>query len=330
MDQGTQTKLKHNAKAARLISRRSFIMLCCGSFLSLSTAGYIYSQERFLKAAHYELSFPKLHQDLEGFKIAQVSDLHNAAYYFPALVQEVLDSLTQFKPRIIALSGDLIDKRSPHIASSISFIEKLSSIAPLYYVSGNHEEYLALKKPDLYADYLSALSKIEHLELIGFLKQDVLHGKQELPKIEHLEIKAKIDPLSKHRVRAREDDKKLERQDLDSKTQLCEERFSEERFKLLIAHRPELAERYAQEGFDLALCGHTHGGQIRLPFIGALWAPNQGFLPRYSKGLYQLNNAEHSLQMIVSSGLGCSLIPIRINNRPEISLITLHKEIRSN
>ena len=90
-------------------------------------------------------------------------------------------------------------------------------------------------------------------------------------------------------------------------------------YHILLAHRPEFIAAYAAAGFDLAICGHAHGGQIRLPFIGGLYAPGQGKLPRYTAGLY----AEGDMTMLVSRGLGNSVVPFRVTTRPEVAALTI-------
>lgn len=90
-------------------------------------------------------------------------------------------------------------------------------------------------------------------------------------------------------------------------------------FKLLLSHRPELFDIYCDAGVELILSGHAHGGQFRLPFVGGLIAPNQGLFPKYDGGLFQAGNTT----MVVSRGLGNSLLPIRLNNRPEVVIIEL-------
>ena len=91
----------------------------------------------------------------------------------------------------------------------------------------------------------------------------------------------------------------------------------ETNYTILLSHRPELFDTYVSCGVDLVLSGHAHGGQFRLPLIGGLVAPNQGFFPKYDAGLY----TEGSTNMIVSRGIGNSIIPLRFNNRPEIVLV---------
>ena len=93
-------------------------------------------------------------------------------------------------------------------------------------------------------------------------------------------------------------------------------------YTILLSHRPELFDVYAESGLDLVLSGHAHGGQFRLPFIGGLVAPNQGFFPKYDAGVY----TEENTHMIVSRGIGNSILPFRFNNRPEVVLINLQLE----
>ena len=96
---------------------------------------------------------------------------------------------------------------------------------------------------------------------------------------------------------------------------------NEDTYTVLLSHRPELLETYAQCGVDLVLSGHVHGGQVRIPFVGGLVAPNQGLFPKYDAGMFIKENTT----MIVSRGIGNSIIPIRVNNRPEVILIELSK-----
>jgi len=101
------------------------------------------------------------------------------------------------------------------------------------------------------------------------------------------------------------------------------ERLSDDSaFQILLCHRPELFDIYVKENIDLIFSGHAHGGQFRIPFVGGLVAPDQGLFPKYTSGAYTQNKST----MIVSRGLGNSIIPIRIFNRPEIVVVTLRNE----
>lgn len=95
-------------------------------------------------------------------------------------------------------------------------------------------------------------------------------------------------------------------------------------YTILLSHRPELFDLYANGDIDLIFSGHTHGGQFRLPFLGGILAPHQGIFPKYDGGLYTEEEAGEIIsQMIVSRGIGNSLFPFRFNNRPEIVLVEL-------
>ena len=92
-----------------------------------------------------------------------------------------------------------------------------------------------------------------------------------------------------------------------------------QRFRILLAHEPQFFSTYAKSGVDLALSGHTHGGQFRIPLIGAVYCPDQGFFAKYQSGVY----TEGDTTMYLSRGLGSSTIPFRAFCRGELVFITL-------
>ena len=104
-----------------------------------------------------------------------------------------------------------------------------------------------------------------------------------------------------------------------SKQAISELQNESDGFTVLLSHRPELFDLYVNTGVDLVFSGHAHGGQFRLPFVGGLVAPNQGFFPKYDAGQFIKENTT----MIVSRGVGNSIIPVRFNNRPEIIVAEL-------
>ena len=93
-------------------------------------------------------------------------------------------------------------------------------------------------------------------------------------------------------------------------------------YTILLSHRPELFDTYVDSGVDLVFSGHAHGGQFRLPFVGGLVAPNQGLFPEYDAGQFTRENTT----MLVSRGVGNSIVPLRINNRPEIVVAQLKSQ----
>ena len=92
-----------------------------------------------------------------------------------------------------------------------------------------------------------------------------------------------------------------------------------EGFKLVMTHFPEQIEEFSHYDIDLVLAGHAHGGQFRLPIIGAVYAPGQGFFPKWTKGLYN----ENGRRLIVSPGLGNSGFPLRLGNPPTVITIKM-------
>ena len=95
-------------------------------------------------------------------------------------------------------------------------------------------------------------------------------------------------------------------------------------YKILLSHRPEAFETYVASGVNLVLSGHAHGGQFRFPFIGGLVAPDQGFFPEFEEGIHTKNQTT----MIISRGLGNSIIPQRLFNRPHLIEITLKADAK--
>ena len=111
--------------------------------------------------------------------------------------------------------------------------------------------------------------------------------------------------------------------EVNVETELDNLDYGEDRFNLLLSHRPELFSLYRNRNIDLVLTGHAHGGQFRIPFVGGLIAPDQGLFPRYSEGMFE---SVDGTKMIVSRGLGNSIIPLRINNNPELVVVNLHNK----
>lgn len=234
----------------------------------------------------------------DGFRIAQVSDLHNAV--FGDDNGELLGQLSQTNPDLIVVTGDLIDSRRTDLDVALDFIRRAVQIAPVYYVTGNHEarvpEYGALKEGMLDA----GVTVLEDYSVTMNLGED------------SITIMGIHDP-SFHTDYLFGDGEAIARQKITSM------QTESDGFTVLLSHRPELFDVYVEAGIDLVFSGHAHGGQFRLPIVGGLAAPNQGFFPEYDAGQF----TEKSTTMIVSRGVGNSIIPLRINNPPEIVVAEL-------
>ena len=247
------------------------------------------------------LKDPDLPEDFHGFRIAHLSDLHNTEFGKENV--RLLRKLMKAAPDVIVITGDILDSNRTDTAVALAFAANALNIAPCYYVTGNHEGSI-----DTYENFkkdLKALGVIvlenEYRVLERGNAKIRLYGIDD-PNVCHDGIWG--DPAA---VTAQ----RLENLQIDSET-----------YSILLSHRPDLMEVYAAGEVDLVLSGHVHGGQFRIPFMGGLYAPSQGFFPEYNAGLYQLNDT----QMIVSRGLGNSSFPLRLNNRPEIVLITLQSK----
>lgn len=246
----------------------------------------------------YTVQAEKLPESFNGFRIAQVADLHNAE--FGEDNEKLLNMLRTAKPDLIAITGDLIDSYHTDISVALAFAEKAMQIAPCYYVPGNHEArigaYTELKN-GLIARGVAVLENTSAvIERSG--EQILLCGVSD-PSFQ-------TDYLMGDAAAVMQ-------------TQLQSLKTAQESYVILLSHRPELMDVYAQSGAQLVLTGHAHGGQFRLPFVGGLVAPNQGLFPEYDGGMYQ----QDGTVMIVSRGIGNSIIPFRFNNRPEVVLIEL-------
>ena len=251
-----------------------------------------------LEVNEYEVVSDRIPQGFEGFRIAQVSDLHNAE--FGEGNEKLIQLLSQTDPDVIVITGDLIDSRHTDIEIALDFARQAVKIAPVYYVSGNHEarvrEYEDLKMG--LAEAGVVILENQNVQITREGESITLMG---------------IDDPSFQEDYLFGDSESVARQAIDDLQN------ESEGYTILLSHRPELFDLYVDTGMDLVFSGHAHGGQFRLPFVGGLVAPNQGFFPKFDEGRF----TEENTTMIVSRGVGNSIIPIRFNNRPEIVLVTL-------
>ena len=252
-------------------------------------------------ATHITVTDPDIPAGFDGFRIVQVSDLHNAE--FGKDHERLLKQIQKAEPDIIAITGDLVDSYRTNVEVSLAFIAQVVKIAPCYYVTGNHEgslsEYRSLKKAlDSYGVTILENRKLtmdrngSQIHLLGIDDPNVCNDG----------ITGEANAVATARLKALEID--------------------QSQFNILLSHRPDMADAYSASGVDLVLTGHVHGGQFRVPFLGGLYAPGQGLWPEYDGGVYELGQTT----MIVSRGLGNSSFPLRLNNNPEILVITLQSK----
>ena len=240
----------------------------------------------------------KVPDTFNGFRILQISDLHNKN--FGRNQSYLVKKVKEASPDIIVITGDLIDSRRYNLDTAMCFIQQAVEVAPVYYVSGNHEARTGR--------YEEIKSRLQEAGVI-VLDNDSVICKVEGSSIRLIGLK---DPnFFSHEYLDGSGTRQME-------TYLDNYKDSSE-LKILLSHRPELIYMYKNYNADIVFSGHAHGGQIRLPLVGGLVAPKQGLFPKYDGGEY----TEEGTTMYVSRGLGNSLFPLRLFNRPELIVVTI-------
>ena len=253
-----------------------------------------------LEIYKYNVKSEDIPSEFDNSRIVQISDLHNAE--FGENNEKLLLMLKQAAADIIAITGDMIDSRNTDIDVAISFAQKAVNIAPVYYVNGNHESRVSGEYEKLKQGLTDA-----GVTILENSSADITIGDEAITLIGINDPTFRMDIV----------DDTMEQ---NIAHQLVNVIPDNDNYKVLLAHRPEYFDVYAGN-VDLVLSGHAHGGQFRIPFIGGLVAPGQGFFPEYYEGSHIKENTE----MIVSRGIGNSIIPFRINNKPEIIVAELTK-----
>ena len=254
-----------------------------------------------IKLTEYIITSTKVPESFTCFEIAQISDLHNAE--LGEENSKLLELLSEVEPHIIVLTGDLIDSRQTDIEIALDFAGKAVEISPVYYVSGNHEA----RVPE-YEELKMGLTEAGVTVLENQKVQITRNG-------EGITLMGIQDPSFRT-------DYLFGDAESVSRQAISELQNESDGFTVLLSHRPELFDLYVDTGVDLVFSGHAHGGQFRIPFVGGLVAPNQGFFPKYDAGQF----IEENTTMIVSRGVGNSIIPFRINNPPEIVVVELKRQ----
>ena len=268
-------------------------------FLISASAAFLAWQNNALEITKHKYTNNKVPDNFNGFRILHISDFHNKNFH-----GRLTDKMKEINPDIIVITGDLIDRRKTDLNRAQEFIERAVKIAPTYYVSGNHEQL-----SHHYAKLKEILNKHRVINMddsyVTINKKDSKIGLAGLaaPVLINIEKEGKFKDNDSH---------------IKNTLQNLSKNFNTD-FNILIAHRPEQIHIYKEFDFDLVFSGHAHGGQIRIPYVGGILSPNQGFFPKYSEGIHK----EGSTSMLVSRGLGNSLFPFRIFNRPELVVVDL-------
>ena len=243
-----------------------------------------------LVVTRYEVKNNSLPEGFSGYKIAHISDLHNAEF---GKKQEIIcNKIKEESPDIIVITGDIVDRNRTNTDVALEFIKKAIKIAPVYYTNGNHEMALPSEtREKLY----------QAMEKLGV--HDIRNKKQ----------------LISYKNSKTISIYGLEEESIYSGGIGKNDAIESKEFTILLAHEPQYIKEYNKLGADIVFSGHAHGGQIRLPIIGGLFAPGQGSFPKLTEGVHKYEDT----QLIISRGLGNSVFPFRVFNRPEIVIVTL-------
>lgn len=253
-----------------------------------------------ITVTEYTIKDAEIPENFSGYRILQISDLHNAE--FGEDNEILLNQISRLHPDMIVITGDLIDSYHTNVDISLAFIREAVKIAPTYYVFGNHE----VRIPESYTLLKDGMEKAG----VVVLDQPVTLEKDS----QTITLLGVADPS------AMSSDSRFYTQIVGS---ILNAKMPEETvYSILLCHRPEVFDAFVENGIDLAFTGHTHGGQVRIPFIGAIFSPDQGLFPKYDSGLF----TEKDTTMIISRGLGNSSFPFRVDCPPEIVVATLMHE----
>ena len=256
-------------------------------------AGAVWALQSDLAVTTYELPLPEGLGELDGLKIAQISDVHSAD-----IQGELQTALREAAPDLIVFTGDLVNREDRDLSCALSLAAMAAQIAPAYYAPGNHEAdnpcypelregleeagITVLENESVQLWYRGARVNIIGLLDLAFHPQGRTAAREELPGL--------IQDLSVHGA-----------------------------LTVVLSHRPSLMEEYADSGADLVFSGHAHGGQVRMPLIGPLFAPDEGALPDYTAGTYLAGET----WVVVSRGLGNGTPFPRLWNAPELVVVTM-------
>ncbi len=274
----------------------------------------------------YEIESSKL-PDGQKFRFVFLSDLHDNIYGQDN--EPLVEKIRSLKPDFVLIGGDMmVCKGKSDLTVTVSLLRKLTSFVPVYYANGNHEERMNMERHvygELYDRFKGELEKlgVHHIvdrsedinpwiRVTGCgLSEKYYKHHFTVPKLPVKEITDRVGSICKRNNFVNSDNTKLSDRSGDV--------AGKEKYEILLFHSPLFFDVCRKWGADLTLCGHFHGGTIRLPFLGGVMTPQFQFFLPWCAGRFDADGKT----MIVSRGLGTHSINIRINNRPELICVTL-------
>ncbi len=269
----------------------------------LIIAIFLYYQNYKLDITNYKITSAEIENTL---KIVHLSDLHSSSR------KNVLETTRKLRPDLIMITGDFINDKCRHKDKMLDYGKNLAEIAPVYYITGNHERRL-----ENFEEIMAELCGIGFNVLLDEIAEVKINGSV-------INILGLDENQASFEAYAERKKGTFRYKD---ESPLLHELEEKKGFKIVLSHFPENFEiveqmNYSKYDFDLQLSGHAHGGQFILPFIGPVLSPGQGLFPKYAKGSFG-----ERPKLIVSRGIGNAEFPFRLFNHPEIVAIRLSKPL---
>lgn len=255
-----------------------------------------------ISESHYVIENSKIPVEFSGYKMLLITDFHSVS--FGVDNSRLLRKINEISPDIILLGGDMVNSVNDDGEVFLSFCEQISDKYQTFYVLGNHE----LIQGEEY--YHSLENKLENIGVT------CLNNKSTTLKKGNAEISLYGLWFNLRYYQSVKAEEKYDFEVSSAETLLGK---PSDNFNLLLTHSPTYFNTYCEWGADLTLCGHMHGGMIRIPFLGGVFSPEKDFFPEYDAGLFEKDGK----QMIVSRGLGNGHVGFRVFNPPEIVTIEL-------
>lgn len=261
----------------------------------------IMDTHRFVER-YYTIKTPKINRDL---RFVFISDLHNKT--FGKENETLCKRIEELKPDGILLGGDILTAHPDEDYSvALQLVRRLAKDYPVYYGEGNHEHRLHLYE-DVYGDMGKRYEGELKASNISIMRNEKAVSENWNIAVTGLSIdRSYYKRFRKIKMETSYVTELVGKPDTD-------------RFQILLAHNPQYAESYANWGADLTLCGHVHGGLMKLPLLGGVISPNLTLFPKYDGGEFRFGEK----RIIVSRGLGTHTLPVRIWNPGELVVINL-------
>ena len=275
-------------------------------FIALIFIGILICFVKKIDVTKYTISNEKIPEEFNGFKIVQLSDFHSQGYR--NTTEDIINKVKHINPDIIVMTGDMVSWDMEDIDEVKVLIKSLVELYPIYYIDGNHEHLAEILRPGKYVAFIEFMKELG----VTTIKNDYVEIYKEDKSINLYGINLPLDGATGLYVNKFQLEKNYVEKTLPE--------ANEEKFNILLAHTPTFIKQYSQWGADLVLCGHMHGGIVRIPFTNiGLLSPERTIFPKYAAGKFKVNGSI----MIVNRGIGGSSFDLRLFNNPEITVITL-------